>query len=83
MAQSTNVQTSYYSLEGMTCNGCVNAITDKLLSLQAIQSVDVSLHAKSATIRHTEILDLSILSEAIGQLGSYRIADYAPAIEHR
>ena len=76
MVQSTDVQTSYYSLEGMTCNGCVNAITDKLLSLQGIRSVDVSLYTKSATIRHTELLELSTLSEAIAQLGSYRIADH-------
>ena len=77
MVQSTDVQTSYYSLEGMTCNGCVNAITDKLLSLQGVRSVDISLHTKSATIRHVELLELPTLSEAISQLGPYRISDHA------
>ena len=74
--ENSKIQTSHYSLEGMTCMGCVNTITEKLSSLQGIHSVDISLQSKSATIRHTTTLDLSMLSKTVSELGSYQISNH-------
>ena len=56
--------------------GCVNTITEKLSSLQGIQSVDISLQSGSATILHTATLELSVLSQAVRELGSYQISNH-------
>ena len=75
MTQNNEIKTSNYSIYGMTCEGCVKSITDMLLSMDEIVSVEISLQARSATINHTNVLDLSRLNQIIAELGSYRIFD--------
>ena len=75
MTQNNEIKTSNYSIDGMTCEGCVKSITDMLLSIDEIVSVEISLQARSATINHTNVLDLSRLNQIIAELGSYRIFD--------
>lgn len=39
------------SIEGMTCNGCANNVTQALQAVPGVESAQVSLAEKRATIR--------------------------------
>ena len=50
--------THTYNIEGMTCGSCKAKVTESLQSIQGIQSVDVNLETKSATIKMDKHIDL-------------------------
>ncbi len=48
------METRTFSVKGMTCNHCVQAITRELKKLPGVRTVDVSLESQSATVRFDE-----------------------------
>lgn len=54
-----------YNIEGMTCGSCKAKVTESLQSIQGIQSVDVNLETKSATIKMDKHIDLRTMANAL------------------
>ncbi|GAV30203.1 hypothetical protein PMKS-003712 [Pichia membranifaciens] len=54
---------------GMTCSSCSNTITNSLLQIPGVSSVNVSLLTEEATIVHDSYIDPSTLCGAIEDLG--------------
>lgn len=55
------------SIEGMSCQHCVNTITSTLQGLEGVTSVAVSLEAKNAVVEGTA--SDAALKEAIEDIG--------------
>lgn len=50
-----------YTISGMTCNGCVASVKEKLSSVTGVKEVEVSLEKRAATIVMDEHLSVSTL----------------------
>ena len=46
------MQTEVIKIEGMTCMGCVNSVKNVLEKVRGVDSVEVSLEKKQATIHY-------------------------------
>ncbi len=57
------------SIPDMMCENCVKHIKEGLLSIQGVNSAEVSLEKKEATIRMWESLDVSVLLDKVVELG--------------
>ena len=42
--------TATFSVDGMTCGGCVRSVTGAISQVPGVRKVDVSLEGKSATV---------------------------------
>lgn len=63
-------QTITLNIEGMTCGGCVNSVTNALNQVTGVQSADVSLANNNATINFDDSqTDAQQLTEAIEDAG--------------
>ena len=67
------MSTRTYTVEGMSCGHCVNAITGEVTKLGGIASVDVDLGAKSVTVAG-DPLDDAAIKAAIDEAG-YTVVD--------
>lgn len=67
------MNTIHYSVSGMTCDHCVNAITKEVGTIPNVASVNVDLGAKSVKVTGNE-LDDSAIREAIVEAG-YEVDD--------
>ena len=45
-----DLMTTVYSVNGMTCQHCVNAITSEVSAVPGVESVEVDLAAKTVTV---------------------------------
>lgn len=64
-----------YHIEGMSCNGCKNHVTEALSGLEKVTSVSVSLEQHSAEIEMKEHVELEKFQEALDKLsGNYSIS---------
>jgi copper ion binding protein len=72
-----SVRTSHLTtvtVSGMTCQHCVNAITEELGALNGVTSVDVTLSSGLVTLRSDSELSRAEISAAVDEAG-YAIAD--------
>lgn len=53
--------TATYTVTGMTCGHCVQAVTDELTSLDGVQQVDVELSSGAVTV----VSDTPLAEEAV------------------
>ena len=60
--------TRTYTVEGMSCGHCVNAITGEVTKLDGIAGVDVDLEAKTVAVTG-EALDDAAIRAAIDEAG--------------
>lgn len=61
-----------YSVPGMTCQHCVNAITSEVGQVPGVESVVVDLDAKTVTVNASSVDD-AVLRAAIDEAG-YAVA---------
>lgn len=67
------------SVEGMTCMGCANSITKALNSTPGIESCEVSLDEKKATVAYvTSAIDPDAVAKKISALG-FKAAVVSPS----
>ncbi len=59
--------TTVLRLSGLSCNNCVRHVSDALLALPGVISVDVSQHC--ATVEHSEITTQQELRNAVSRAG--------------
>lgn len=56
---------SEYSISGMTCNGCVATVAEKLKNVMNVEKADVSLESNSVIITSSDPLSIGTLQEAL------------------
>lgn len=54
-----------YTIEGMTCNGCVVAVKKQLLGVEGVEQVDVDLSKKEAELKMATQVVIGRLKEAL------------------
>lgn len=67
------MSTAVYSVTGMTCGHCVNAVTSELSKLPGVTAVDVDLASGSAKVESAEPLDVDAVRAAVDEAG-YELA---------
>lgn len=68
------MEQSIFAIEGMTCQSCVNTITEKTLSISGVTSAIVSLENKNLEVWSEKKIDLSLISKTLSDLPKYRIS---------
>ena len=71
------MSTQSYSVTGMTCGHCVNAVTGELKTLDGVSDVDVDLVAggnSTVTVTSSRPLADSQVVAALDEAGDYRLA---------
>ncbi|TZF93579.1 copper-translocating P-type ATPase [Chryseobacterium panacisoli] len=63
-----------YKILGMTCSGCQKKISNQLNSVEGVQA-DVNLENNTATITSDHGVKLSVLNDALAEIGKYRLED--------
>ncbi|WPO89054.1 heavy metal translocating P-type ATPase [Chryseobacterium sp. HR92] len=63
-----------YKILGMTCSGCQKKISNQLNSVEGVQA-DVNLENNTATITSSHGVKLSVLNDALAEIGKYRLED--------
>jgi copper ion binding protein len=61
-----------YTVTGMTCQHCVNAITAEVTAVDGVTTVEVDLATGTVTVRGTKVVDTAIRA-AIDEAG-YEVA---------
>ncbi len=67
------MQTSSYTVTGMTCGHCVASVTEEVEEIPGIESVDVALETGAVTITSAEPVDRAAVQAAVEEAG-YRLA---------
>jgi len=66
--------TTTYTVSGMTCQHCVNAVTGELSSLDGVDDVRVDLGTGAVTVTSAQPLDENDVRAAVDEAG-YELAD--------
>lgn len=64
-----------YTINGMTCEHCVKAITEEVSALDGVDNVTVSLESGSMTIDSAEEIPFGKVAEAVDEAGEYTVAE--------
>jgi copper ion binding protein len=67
------VQTSTYTVTGMTCGHCVASVTEEVGEILGVESVDVALETGAVTITSAEPVDRAAVQAAVAEAG-YQLA---------
>jgi copper chaperone len=67
------VSTASYTVVGMTCGHCVNAVTEEVSAVPGITAVDVDLASGGLTVTSTEPVDDAAVRAAVEEAG-YQVA---------
>ena len=62
------MSTRTYTVEGMTCGHCVNAVTGEVTKVPGVQEVTVDLAAKTVTVTGDPIDDTAVAA-AVDEAG--------------
>ena len=68
------------SVSGMTCGHCISSVSEELVSLAGVESVDVDLNAggvSTVTITSSQELSPSEIGEAVAEAGYLVVATEA------
>lgn len=58
-----------FKVPEVSCQHCVNAITNEVSALDGVQTVNVSIDNKTVTVEHGEQVDVNQIVEAIHEAG--------------
>jgi copper chaperone CopZ len=67
------VSTTSYTVVGMTCGHCVNAVTEEVSVVPGVTTVDVDLASGGLTVTSTEPVDDDAVRAAVEEAG-YQVA---------
>ena len=67
------MSTASYTLAGMTCEHCVNAVTEEVGAVPGVTAVDVDLASGGLTVTSTETVDDAAVRAAVEEAG-YEVA---------
>lgn len=61
--------TSTYQVKGMTCQHCVNAVTEEVSKLDGVTGVDIDLGTGNVTVSSDSPLDDGAVRAAVDEAG--------------
>lgn len=61
--------TTTYTVTGMTCGHCVQAVTDEITSLPGVEDVNVELASGAVTVVSTDALGQDAVAAAVDEAG--------------
>lgn len=67
--------TTTYTVTGMTCGHCVNAVTEEVSALEGVTDVNVQLDGGAMVVESAERLPLSVITEAVAEAGDYTVVE--------
>ena len=67
------MSTAIYTVVGMTCGHCVNAVTEEVSAVPGVTAVDVDLASGGLTVTSTETVDDGAVRAAVEEAG-YEVA---------
>ena len=67
------MSTTSYTVVGMTCGHCVDAVTEEVSAVPGVTAVDVDLADGGLTVRSTEPVDDDAVRAAVEEAG-YQVA---------
>jgi len=67
------MQSSTYTVTGMTCGHCVSSVSEEVQEIPGVESVEVVLDTGSVTITSAEPLDRAAVRAAVEEAG-YQLA---------
>jgi len=67
------MQTTTYTVTGMTCSHCVHAVTEELQRLDGVSAVQIDLPTGAVTVTSDGPLDPAAVREAVDEAG-YAVA---------
>jgi copper chaperone len=67
------MQTSTYTVTGMTCGHCVSSVTEEVEEIPGVDRVEVVLETGAVTITSAEPLDRAAVQAAVEEAG-YRLS---------
>jgi copper chaperone CopZ len=67
-----STSTATYTVVGMTCNGCVNKVTNAVTEIAGVEDVDVDV--SNGTLEVVGQIDDAAIRAAVAQVG-YKIAN--------
>jgi len=68
------VTTERFQVTGVSCQHCVNAITQEVSALPGVQRVQVALDNKTVTVEHAEQVNTDQIVAAINEAGYDEVA---------
>ncbi len=66
--------TTTYTVQGMTCDHCVNAVSAEVGALPGVSKVDVDLAAGEVTVTSEQPLDPAAVRAAVDEAGYELVA---------
>ncbi|MGY1760424.1 heavy-metal-associated domain-containing protein [Geodermatophilus sp. SYSU D00779] len=67
------MSTTSYTVTGMTCGHCVNAVTEEVSAVPGVTAVEVDLATGGLTVTSTEPVDADAVRAAVEEAG-YSVA---------
>ncbi|HHV21623.1 MAG TPA: heavy-metal-associated domain-containing protein [Propionibacterium sp.] len=67
--------TTNYTVTGMTCGHCVNAVAEEVSALEGVTDVNVQLEGGTMVVESAERLPLATITEAVSEAGDYTVAE--------
>jgi copper chaperone CopZ len=62
-------ETTTWHVTGMTCGHCVASVTEELLDVDGVESVDVTLATGEVAVTSSRPLDPTAVAEAVDEAG--------------
>ena len=63
-----------YTVTGMTCSHCTNAVTEEVSAIPGVTGVDVDLDSGALTVTSDAPVDFDRIVEAVAEAGDYSVA---------
>jgi copper chaperone len=61
--------TTTFTVTGMTCGHCVQAVTDEITTLEGVQNVEVELSSGAVTVLSEAAIAQDIIAAAVDEAG--------------
>ncbi len=63
-----------YTVTGMTCGHCVNAVTEEVKAVPGVEDVTVTLEGGAMAVTSAQPIELAVITEAVSEAGNYTVA---------
>ena len=63
-----------YNVTGMTCQHCVQHVTEEVSQVPGVESVQISLDDSSMVVTSAQPIDFAAISEAVDEAGDYAVS---------
>lgn len=65
--------TAHYTVTGMTCEHCVNHVTEEVSAIDGVTDVKVTLDDGSMVVTSDAPIDFARIAEAVDEAGDYEV----------